>query len=122
MSRIEIVPPCLIWDVDGTLIDTTSLIAESLACGMPVIITEVMPDQERGNAEVVVESGAGEVALGPGKLVEVLGHWLAHDGRLLSERGQRAQALGRPRAAYTVAEYVWALLESSARTVAESVP
>jgi UDP-N-acetylglucosamine:LPS N-acetylglucosamine transferase len=94
------------------------IIAEALACGTPLIITEVMPDQERGNAAVVVQSGAGELAVGPGKVVGVVTRWLAQDGRLLAEHARHAQDLGHPRAAYAVAEHVWALLEGARQGVA----
>jgi hypothetical protein len=35
-------------------------------------------------------------------------HWLANGGTLLAQRAQNAKHLGRPRAAYDVAELAWA--------------
>jgi 1,2-diacylglycerol 3-beta-galactosyltransferase len=82
------------------------IIAETLACGLPLLLIDVLPAQEKGNVDIVVQSGAGELALTPGDALEALYHWLAEDGALLKQRAANARAVGRPRAAFDVADFV----------------
>jgi len=86
-------------------------VTESLACGLPLMLTDVIPGQETGNAEYVVNGGAGEMIDAPLKALETVCHWLLNDGALLKERSANATKLGRPRAAYDIVERAWALME-----------
>ncbi|HVN55852.1 MAG TPA: glycosyltransferase [Anaerolineaceae bacterium] len=83
------------------------IVTESLACGLPMILVDVIPGQETGNADYVVGGGAGEMGESPIEVLEVLYHWLQFGGELLARRAQNARQLGRPHAAYAVAEIVW---------------
>jgi 1,2-diacylglycerol 3-beta-galactosyltransferase len=86
-------------------------VTESLACGLPLMLTDVIPGQETGNAEYVVNGGAGERIDEPLKALETACHWLLNDGQLLKERSANAAKLGRPRAAYDIVERAWALAQ-----------
>ncbi|MHB0856512.1 MAG: MGDG synthase family glycosyltransferase [Anaerolineae bacterium] len=102
--------PTLMQAADCILCKAGGLIVtESLASGLPILLVGAIAGQETGNAEYVVRGGAGELAKDPIEAMEILFHWLEADGRLLAERAARARALGRPIAAYDVAEAVWAL-------------
>jgi len=92
------------------------IVSEALACGLPLLLVDVLPGQEAGNAEYVIEGGAGERAENPIAALEIVYHWLERDGALLAERAQNARRLGRPRAAYEVAERAWAAAERGPRT------
>ena len=83
------------------------IIAESLACGLPLLLVDVMPDQEKGNVQYVLQAEAGEMGLSPGEAVNVLRAWLADDSKLLARRAHKARMIGRPQAAYTAAGYAW---------------
>lgn len=83
------------------------IVTESLACGLPLILMQVIPGQETGNARYVVEGGAGDLTLDPMEFLEVMAHWLADDCRLYHERAVNARSLGRPEAAFTAAELIW---------------
>jgi 1,2-diacylglycerol 3-beta-galactosyltransferase len=83
------------------------IVTESLACGLPLLLVDVLPGQEEGNAALVVQHGAGELASAPIDALEVMCHWLDREGALLKEHAQHARTLGRPRAAYDVAERAW---------------
>jgi 1,2-diacylglycerol 3-beta-galactosyltransferase len=83
------------------------VITESLACGLPMILIDLIPGQEIGNAEYVIQGGAGELGQDPVNVLEILCHWLEHGGSLLAERAAQAVRLGQPQAAYTVAELAW---------------
>jgi 1,2-diacylglycerol 3-beta-galactosyltransferase len=84
------------------------IVTEALACGLPLLLIDVLPGQEAGNAEYVIEGGAGERVEDPVCALEVLYHWLDRDGAQLAKRAENARRLGCPRAAYAVAERVWA--------------
>ncbi len=86
-------------------------VTESLACGLPLLLTDVIPGQETGNAEYVVGNGAGEMIAEPLQALETLCHWLLNDGALLKERAANAAKLGRPRAAYDIVERAWQLAQ-----------
>jgi 1,2-diacylglycerol 3-beta-galactosyltransferase len=88
--------------------------SESLACGLPPLYIGVIPGQEKGNADYVVEHGAGEVAKSPLATLEILCHWLENDGALLGERAENARRLGKPRAALDAAELIWEIAVKSA--------
>ena len=83
------------------------IVTESLACGLPMLLMDVNPGAEAGNADYVVQTGTGEFGADPIAVLEILCHWLEHGGELLAQRAANARALGRPEAAYAVAEYAW---------------
>lgn len=83
------------------------IVTESLACGLPLILMQMIPGQETGNARFVVEGGAGDLTLEPLEFLEVIAHWLADDGRLFRERAANARSLGRPEAAFAAADLIW---------------
>jgi 1,2-diacylglycerol 3-beta-galactosyltransferase len=104
--------PTLMHAADGILCKAGGLIvSEALACGLPLLLIDVLPGQEAGNADYVVEGGAGELAPDPVSALETIYHWLDGEGMLLADRARNAQRLGRPRAAYEIAERVWVLAE-----------
>jgi UDP-N-acetylglucosamine:LPS N-acetylglucosamine transferase len=84
-------------------------IAESMAAGVPIFIIQSMPMHEKGNAAYVVAGGAGIRAESPAELTEALRGSLANEGRLLAAMAENSRRIGRPYAAYDVAELLWAL-------------
>jgi 1,2-diacylglycerol 3-beta-galactosyltransferase len=85
------------------------IVTESLACGLPMLLIQAIAGQETGNAQYVVEGGAGDVTGHPLQLLETLCHWLYDGGRLFQERAANARRLGCPDAAYRAAELIWQL-------------
>jgi len=90
------------------------IVTESLACGLPLVLIDVIPGQETGNAQYVVENGAGDLAETTLQVLEVFAHLLRGDGELLKQRAEAACGLGRSMAAYDVADILW---ERAARRV-----
>ena len=88
------------------------IVTEALACGLPIMLIDVIEGQETGNAEFVVENGAGEVARMPLDMLETLYHWLSNDAKLLQIRANNARRVGRPQAADEIAELAWTLAVS----------
>ena len=91
------------------------IVAESLACGLPMLLIDALPGQETGNVEHVVANGAGELAKDPLAVLEAMRHWLADGGRLLAEKARNARRIGRPRAAYDVANLALVAARSGPR-------
>ena len=83
------------------------VVTESLACGLPMLLVDVTPGQEEGNAQYVIARGAAEWAQEPAGALEILSRWLAEDRKILAQRAQAAVATGLPQAAYTVADLAW---------------
>ena len=93
------------------------IVSEALACGLPLLLIDVLPGQEAGNADYVVQGGAGELAADPIAALEILCHWLEKDAALLAERAENARRLGRPRAAYEIAAHAWEAAKRGPRPV-----
>ncbi len=88
------------------------IVTESLACGLPLLITQVIPGQETGNAELVTREGAGDFVPEPLQFLEAMGDWLADGGRLYRQRAANASRLGRASAALEAADLIWQLAEA----------
>ncbi len=83
------------------------IVSEAMACGLPVILTNVLPGQEAGNAEYVLERGAGDMVQDSAQLLETVFHWLQNDREMYKIRAQAAVDAGFPQAAYNVADIIW---------------
>jgi 1,2-diacylglycerol 3-beta-galactosyltransferase len=83
------------------------IITEALATGRPILLVDALPGQEVGNAEMVVRSGVGELAVNEREVLETIAHWMGEDGKILKERAANSARLGRPRAAFDVAELAY---------------
>ena len=100
--------PTLMHAADALICKAGGLIVtEGLACGLPMMLTNVIPGQETGNAEYVVNNGAGDLVTGPLQALELTAHWLLDDGKLMKERSRNAFLLGKPEAAFSVAKLLW---------------
>lgn len=89
------------------------VITEALACGKPLLLIDAIPGQETGNADYVIQNGAGELARSQVEVLETVAHWTMNGGQLLQERADNARSLGMPRAAYDVADNVWTAAQRS---------
>jgi 1,2-diacylglycerol 3-beta-galactosyltransferase len=91
------------------------IVSEALAAGLPLLLVEAIPGQEEGNAAHVTEGGAGVLAADPVEALVAVGHWLENGGAGLAERAASARALGRPQAAFRVAERAWEAAQQGAQ-------
>lgn len=83
------------------------IVTESLACGLPLILIDVIPGQETGNAEYVRAYGAGDMSETPIQLLEVLSDWMRNDSSLYKKRAANAKMLGMPNSSYAIADILW---------------
>lgn len=83
------------------------VVTEALAAGCPMMLIDVIAGQETGNADYVVSGEAGDLARSDIEVLETMSHWMMNGQALLLERARNAAALGRPEAAYTIAEMVY---------------
>ena len=78
-------------------------IAESLATGLPMIITTYLPGQETPNVRFVEDSGIGLYAPKPEELLAACETLLGGDGARLRDMASRAAAIARPYASLDIA-------------------
>lgn len=83
------------------------IVTESLACGLPMILIDVIPGQETGNAQYVIAYGAGAMAATPTNILELLCHWMMNNGQQFKRAAENARAIGKPRSAYDAAEIIY---------------
>jgi UDP-N-acetylglucosamine:LPS N-acetylglucosamine transferase len=83
------------------------IIAESLACSLPIIMIGFIPGQETGNISYVLEKRVGALAESPQELLSLLAGWLKEGQREMRSISSRAGSTGKPDAAYRIAETIW---------------
>jgi len=80
-------------------------LAEAFCCAMPVVIHDVLPGQEAGNLEYVLEHGAALYAPTPNDLVQIIAG-LAADPARRQQLARCGARLARPHAARDIAANV----------------
>jgi len=83
------------------------IVTEALASGLPMMLTEIIPGQETGNAEYVTAYGAADMAESPIAILECMNHLMKDDQALLKKRAANARFLGQPESAYAAADILW---------------
>lgn len=83
------------------------IVTESLACGLPMILVDVIPGQETGNAQYVIAYGAGEMSTTPTDILEILCHWMMNNGNQFIRMAANAKAIGKPRSAFDAADIIY---------------
>lgn len=81
-------------------------VQETLAAKTPMIITQIVPGQEEGNARLIIESGAGALATTPEAIAHSVSQAFASDGKIWREWQAAATNLSRPQAADDIAAYL----------------
>jgi 1,2-diacylglycerol 3-beta-galactosyltransferase len=83
------------------------MVTEALACGLPIMLVDMIPGQEEGNRDFVVENGAGVMVEKPIEVLEALAHWMKDDWQGLKVAVENARRIGRPNAAMDAADRIW---------------
>lgn len=84
-------------------------VQEALAARTPMIITQVVPGQEEGNAQLIVESGAGEIATTPEAIALAVQNLFIENGALYTQRHQATGPLSHPTGAKEIANFASSL-------------
>jgi processive 1,2-diacylglycerol beta-glucosyltransferase len=84
-------------------------VQEALAARTPMIITQVVPGQEEGNAHLLVENGAGEIATTPESIANAVRQLFDQSGALYSQRYQATGPLSHPAGAREIANFTASL-------------
>jgi processive 1,2-diacylglycerol beta-glucosyltransferase len=85
-------------------------VQESLAAKTPMIITQIVPGQEEGNARLILEKGAGALATTPQQIFDTARRAFVNDAREWIKWQQAASSLSRPTAADDIARFVLNLM------------
>ncbi len=89
------------------------IVTESLASGLPLMLVHVLPGQEKGNADYIVEHEAGVFCKSPLDVLETLSSWLRNDQARLKTVAKNAEQLGKADAAREIAVEAWKLLRQN---------
>lgn len=81
-------------------------VQECLAAASPMLISQVVPGQEEGNATLIVESGAGRIADSPKTIVRTLEAAFAENGEIWRGWYHTARMLSRPSASDEIADWL----------------
>lgn len=85
-------------------------VQEALAARTPMIITQIVPGQEEGNARLIIGSGAGELATSPAAIAAAVRRTFAGGGKLCFERMAAAAPLSYPDAARAAVAFLETLV------------
>ena len=89
------------------------IVTESLAAGLPLLLIHALPGQEAGNVAYVVKNQAGEYCTTEDEIRETVSSWLADDEAGLKKCAENACRIGKPNAAFTVADHAWDCMNGS---------
>jgi len=84
-------------------------VQETIAAKCPMVISQVVPGQEEGNARLIEETRSGTVATGPEAIIVATERAFADDGRLWREWSENISRISRPRASLEIAELLLGL-------------
>jgi len=81
-------------------------VQECLAAGTPMIVSQIVPGQEEGNARLIASAGAGRLALTVSNMAESVREAIGDGGVLWTSWHASVLRLGRPDAAREIAEWL----------------
>lgn len=83
-------------------------VQETLAARTPMLVTQVVPGQEEGNARLLLEHGCGALAGTPDAIVETVRAVFRNDAELWKKWEGNIAKLSRPDAALVIAKFILA--------------
>lgn len=81
-------------------------VQETLAARTPMIITQIVPGQEEGNARLVLENQTGALATTPAEIARAVQEVFLNDGALWRVWHEATAPLSRPQASDVIAHHV----------------
>ncbi|XP_057538550.1 monogalactosyldiacylglycerol synthase 2, chloroplastic-like [Amaranthus tricolor] len=77
-------------------------IAEALIRGLPIILNDYIPGQEKGNVPYVVENGAGVFTRSPKETARIVAEWFSTNSDELKKKSENALKLAKPEAVFEI--------------------
>ncbi|CAM8945915.1 unnamed protein product [Rhodiola kirilowii] len=77
-------------------------IAEALIRGLPIILNDYIPGQEKGNVPYVVDNGAGVFTRNPKETARIVGEWFSTKSDELKQMAESAKKLAQPEAVFDI--------------------
>ena len=81
-------------------------VQEAIAAACPMIINQVVPGQEEGNAQLLTQTNSGTVALNNDEVIAILTRAFADGGKLLHEWSANIAKISRPAASLAIAKFL----------------
>jgi processive 1,2-diacylglycerol beta-glucosyltransferase len=81
-------------------------VQETIAAGCPMIINQIVPGQEEGNARLIVQTGSGVIATAPEAVVAEVKRAFANDAQVWREWASNIRKLSRPAASLEIARFL----------------
>jgi len=88
-------------------------ICESLACGLPIILSAYVPGQEEGNVTFVTENHVGTLAYDLVEMINALRLLVKPGSELLKEQVENARRISHPDASFDIAQCILSFLPPS---------
>jgi 1,2-diacylglycerol 3-beta-galactosyltransferase len=85
-------------------------VAESMALGLPMVLSGFVPGQESANVPYVLRHGAGVYLEDPLMLAELLSGWLGPERDVMAQFAERSRLEGRPQATFQIVDEIAELL------------
>ncbi|GMH30680.1 hypothetical protein Nepgr_032523 [Nepenthes gracilis] len=77
-------------------------IAEALIRGLPIILNDYIPGQEKGNVPYVVDNGAGVFTRSPKETARIVAEWFSTKTDELKRMSENALKLAKPEAVFEI--------------------
>jgi processive 1,2-diacylglycerol beta-glucosyltransferase len=81
-------------------------VQEAIAAACPMIINQVVPGQEEGNAQLITQTNSGRVALNNDEVIATLTRAFADVGKLLQKWSENIAKISRPAASLDIAKFL----------------
>jgi len=81
-------------------------VQEAIAAGCPIIINQVVPGQEEGNARLIVETNSGVVASSTREVLDALHCAFEDNGKVLRDWSKNIAKISRPDASLEIAKFL----------------
>ncbi len=81
--------------------------SEALACGLPILLIENLPGQEEGNMRFLCREKAALAVSDPASFSREIDDLFSNQQSRLKEMAANASRIGKPEAAFTIAETIW---------------
>ncbi len=80
-------------------------VQEAIAAKCPMIVNQIVPGQEEGNAQLIAETNCGRVALSQDEVISAIDTAIADNAKLLREWSANIAKISRPAAALDIASF-----------------